>query len=121
MPDYGLSACSSCQNGYGSDGWWSAECCGVTVSGIAFKGMVGDSNDGRISGWDVSATSGTTYRLFCIMTYPVMATHYYVPYSAVYSTTLDQYTCADSFVPECAFKKCDNAAFVGGSGNYGDQ
>ena len=103
VPD--LSTCTSCTNFSYSGMTWSANCCGVDVSGIALEDI--KSNSVSIAFNEVSLPDPYgyyTYRHTCFMLHPFVMPYGYVVGcdSGLY---MDASLCG-AIVPKCMFEKC---------------
>lgn len=103
VPD--LSTCTSCTNFSYSGMTWSANCCGVDVSGIALEDV--GANSVSIAFNEVSLPSPNGYYLFrqtCFVLHPfVMPYGYVVGCSA--GAYMDASLCG-AIVPKCMVEKC---------------
>ena len=121
VPD--LSTCESC-TAVATDGiLWTADCCGVRVSGVQIRfHNIGNSN---VSSIDVKSMSfqGEAYYghvyTFCMMTQPVFAP--YINLVGCGDSDGVSGDCASDFIPKCALTYCSDkieCKNVEGSGGW---
>lgn len=104
VPD--LSTCDSCSD-FKTVGqmFWSANCCGVPVSGwwIGYNGNIRSVDIETLSAGDLNASVGGSGYNLCVMMSPFVA-----PYAVnvVHSVLAASDDCS-GFIPKCAVTYCD--------------
>ena len=115
VPD--LSTCESCTDGTYSGYTWSANCCGIPVSGVALPYRIISGLSRTVSLDDAEAAAqnlGTSdFAALCVMLKPVVASNGFVGNCLGYPATLLKAAeeCAGFFIPKCVFTQC--TSFVG--------
>lgn len=110
VPD--LSTCESCTDGTYSGYTWSANCCGIPVSGVALPYRPIDALSRTISLDDAEAAAqiigGSDLVTLCVMLKPVVASNGFVvrclgPFPTLLTAAEE---CARYFIPKCVFSQC---------------
>ena len=125
VPD--LSTCESCTDGTYSGYTWSANCCGIPVSGVALPYRPTSAFSRTISLDDAEAAaeivSADGLAALCVMLKPVVASNGFVGnclWSAFTSLKAAE-GCAGFFIPKCVFTQCTSPYIItcgsGGGGN----
>ena len=126
VPDFGLSTCESCTDGTYSGFTWSANCCGIHVSGVAFLyKLSGVSLTISLDDAEPAAkdSGGSDSASLCVMLKPVVASNGFVGNClGLFPTSLKAAEdCAGYFIPKCVFTQCtspvDRTCGSGGSSN----
>lgn len=119
VPD--LSTCESCTDGTYDGYSWSANCCGVNVSGIGFW----------VGNWVASYTQsvpqnisieqrdeGGSGYVACLMTSPFVSDYFHVPILSYTMSSIVGGWCSRLFNPKCAIVGCDLEIEI--DGNWSD-
>lgn len=125
VPD--LSTCESCTDGTYSGYTWSANCCGIPVSGVALPYMLAAAVSLTVSLDDAEAAAemigGSNVAALCVMLKPVVASNGFVGNCIGYPPTSLKAAeeCARYFIPKCVFSQCTSpyvrTCGSGGGGN----
>jgi len=125
VPD--LSTCESCTDGTYSGYTWSANCCGIPVSGVALPYHIisGFSRTVSLDDAEVAAENlgSSNLAALCVMLKPVVASNGFVGNCLRYPATLLKAAeeCAGFFIPKCVFTQCTSFLGFGcGSGGSGN-
>lgn len=119
VPD--LSTCESCTDGTYSGFTWSANCCGIPVSGVALP-LLAPGSSPTLSLDDAEAAAqiigGSSLSALCIMLKPVVASNGFIGKCIGHSPTPLKAAklCAEFFIPKCVFTQCTGSFFSCGSG-----
>lgn len=102
VPD--LSTCTSCTNFSYSGIQWTANCCGVDVSGITLDDVAADNISVSFDEIVPSMAGGYLYRHVCFVLWPFVMPYGYVAGcdTSLYSTA----SLCGAIVPKCMVEKC---------------
>ena len=109
VPD--LSTCESCTDGTYDGYSWSANCCGIPVSGVALPYLQTGGSSLTISLDDTEAAArgiGSAMAALCVMLKPVVASNGFLGRCIVppYTSLKAAERCAEHFIPKCVFTQC---------------
>lgn len=104
-----LSTCESCTDGTYDGGYWTAECCGVQVSGVAFDApseQLEDKQSQPLREFGLPGASDGRY-IACLMLSPIVAKYYHMPVISNRWRTSAGQICMENFKPVCALVECN--------------